>query len=58
MRAWSSPDVPRLPVTGPVVRLHDTATGSLVETRPEGPARLYAPPRPVVVRAHTSTAWA
>ena len=41
MRAWSSPDVPRLPVTGPVVRLHDTATGALVETRPEGPARLY-----------------
>ncbi|WP_210503753.1 cysteine--1-D-myo-inosityl 2-amino-2-deoxy-alpha-D-glucopyranoside ligase [Nocardioides xinjiangensis] len=41
MRAWSSPDVPTLPVTGPVVRVHDTATGALVETRPEGPARMY-----------------
>lgn len=41
MRAWQSPDVPQLPVTGPVVRVHDTATGALVETRPEGPARMY-----------------
>src|SRR6188508_2091542 len=41
MRAWSSPDVPPLPVTGPVVRVHDTASDTLVETRPEGPARLY-----------------
>jgi L-cysteine:1D-myo-inositol 2-amino-2-deoxy-alpha-D-glucopyranoside ligase len=41
MRSWSSPDVPALPVAGPVVRVHDTATGELVETRPEGPARLY-----------------
>jgi L-cysteine:1D-myo-inositol 2-amino-2-deoxy-alpha-D-glucopyranoside ligase len=41
MRSWSSPDVPVLPVAGPVVRVHDTATGELVETRPEGPARLY-----------------
>ena len=41
MRAWSSPDVPRLPVTGPAVRVHDTAAGGLVETRPEGPARMY-----------------
>ena len=41
MRAWSAPDVPTLPVDGPPVRIHDTATGTLVETRPEGPARLY-----------------
>jgi L-cysteine:1D-myo-inositol 2-amino-2-deoxy-alpha-D-glucopyranoside ligase len=41
MRAWSSPDVPRLPVAGPSVRVHDTARGEVVETRPEGPARMY-----------------
>src|SRR6187455_408765 len=41
MRSWSSPEVPRLPVAGPAVRVHDTATTELVETRPEGPARLY-----------------
>src|SRR5690349_97204 len=41
MRSWSSPDVPRLPVPGPVVRVHDTATNQVVETRPEGPARMY-----------------
>ncbi|MCD6640314.1 MAG: cysteine--1-D-myo-inosityl 2-amino-2-deoxy-alpha-D-glucopyranoside ligase, partial [Nocardioides sp.] len=41
MRSWSSPDVPTLPVRGPVVRLWDTATQALVESRPEGPARLY-----------------
>lgn len=42
MRAWTAPDVPRLPVTGPPVRVHDTATGGKVEVEPgEGPARLY-----------------
>ena len=41
MRSWSSPEVPRLPVAGPAVRVHDTATGALMETRPEGSARLY-----------------
>ncbi len=41
MRAWSTPDVPSLPETGPPVRIHDTASGTLVETSPEGPARLY-----------------
>ena len=41
MRTWSAPEVPQLPVPGPAVRLHDTSTGTLVETRPEGPARLY-----------------
>jgi L-cysteine:1D-myo-inositol 2-amino-2-deoxy-alpha-D-glucopyranoside ligase len=42
MRAWPSPDLPALPVTAPPVRVHDTATGGLVETRPEdGVARMY-----------------
>jgi L-cysteine:1D-myo-inositol 2-amino-2-deoxy-alpha-D-glucopyranoside ligase len=41
MQSWSAPEVPSLPVTGPAVALHDTATGGLVETRPQGPARLY-----------------
>ncbi|MCY7402841.1 MAG: cysteine--1-D-myo-inosityl 2-amino-2-deoxy-alpha-D-glucopyranoside ligase [Nocardioides sp.] len=41
MRSWSSPEVPRLSVTGPSVRVHDTVTGQLVETRPEDSARLY-----------------
>jgi L-cysteine:1D-myo-inositol 2-amino-2-deoxy-alpha-D-glucopyranoside ligase len=41
MRAWSSPDVPQLTASGPPVRIHDTTTGELVLTRPEGPARLY-----------------
>jgi L-cysteine:1D-myo-inositol 2-amino-2-deoxy-alpha-D-glucopyranoside ligase len=41
MRAWSSPDVPDLTTSGPAVRIHDTVTGELVTTRPEGPARLY-----------------
>jgi L-cysteine:1D-myo-inositol 2-amino-2-deoxy-alpha-D-glucopyranoside ligase len=41
MRAWSSPEVPALPVRGPVVRVHDTASGELLETRPDGAARLY-----------------
>ncbi|MDF9717419.1 cysteine--1-D-myo-inosityl 2-amino-2-deoxy-alpha-D-glucopyranoside ligase [Nocardioides sp. ChNu-99] len=41
MRAWSAPDVPTLPVTGPRVSLHDTATGRLAPTEPHGPARLY-----------------
>ena len=41
MRSWSSPEVPDLPFTGPPVRIHDTSSGGVVETRPEGPARLY-----------------
>ena len=41
MRSWSAPDVPGLPVTGPEVTLHDTATGERVVVAPEGPARLY-----------------
>src|SRR5690242_21772187 len=41
MRAWPAPDLPALGVTAPPVQVHDTATGGLVETRPQGPARLY-----------------
>ncbi len=41
MRSWPAPDLPTLPVTGPEVALHDTATGGLVTPRPEGPARVY-----------------
>src|SRR5690349_24779170 len=46
MRAWPSPDLPAptrsdLSATGPAVRLHDTPTRGMVETRPSGPARLY-----------------
>ena len=42
MRAWNAPGIPVLPVTGPPVVLHDTATGGTVETSPEGgTARLY-----------------
>jgi L-cysteine:1D-myo-inositol 2-amino-2-deoxy-alpha-D-glucopyranoside ligase len=42
MRAWTSPDLPRLDhaPTGPV-RVHDTATGELVALDPRGSARLY-----------------
>src|SRR4051795_5896238 len=42
MRAWTSPDLPRLDYapTGPV-RLHDTATGEPVVLDPRGSARLY-----------------
>ena len=41
MRGWPSPDVPGLTETGPPVALHDTASGGLVTTRPDGPARMY-----------------
>lgn len=41
MRAWSSPEIPTLPVAGPPVALHDTASGGRVTTTPEGAARLY-----------------
>ena len=41
MRTWSAPEVPALPVQGPAVSLFDTATRELVETRPDGAARLY-----------------
>jgi L-cysteine:1D-myo-inositol 2-amino-2-deoxy-alpha-D-glucopyranoside ligase len=46
MRAWPAPDLPALhlsglPVRGPEVRVHDTATGGLLEIRPTGAARMY-----------------
>jgi L-cysteine:1D-myo-inositol 2-amino-2-deoxy-alpha-D-glucopyranoside ligase len=41
MRAWQSPEIPTLSVPGPPVAVHDTATGRLVTTSPQGPARLY-----------------
>ncbi len=42
MRSWSAPAVPRLPVTGPEVRLHDSATRGVVTTRPSNStARFY-----------------
>ena len=43
MRAWVSPSIPSLQAFGaaPAVRIHDTATGDLVTTRPDGPARMY-----------------
>lgn len=41
MRGWPSPEIPRLPVQGPPVQVHDTSTGALVTTAPQGPARLY-----------------
>ncbi len=41
MRTWTAPEVPTLPARGPEVRLFDTATGGLVETSPDGAARMY-----------------
>src|SRR3982750_3237000 len=41
MRSWPAPEIPTLPVTGPPVSLHDTATGARVTAQPDGAARLY-----------------
>ena len=42
MRAWPAPELPDLDVSGPPVRLHDSASGALVDVTPvQGPARLY-----------------
>ncbi len=41
MRAWTSPDVPRLPVLEPEVRVFDTSAGTVVPTSPQDAARLY-----------------
>ncbi|MFJ9316027.1 cysteine--1-D-myo-inosityl 2-amino-2-deoxy-alpha-D-glucopyranoside ligase [Pimelobacter simplex] len=41
MRAWNAPGLPALPVSGPPVVLHDTATGDKVSSQPDGAARLY-----------------
>ncbi|ANH39741.1 L-cysteine:1D-myo-inositol 2-amino-2-deoxy-alpha-D-glucopyranoside ligase [Nocardioides dokdonensis FR1436] len=42
MRAWSAPEMPTLPVTGPAVSLHDTPSGERRTLSPDGTARLYA----------------
>jgi L-cysteine:1D-myo-inositol 2-amino-2-deoxy-alpha-D-glucopyranoside ligase len=36
MRAWSAPEIPALPVTGPAVRLFDTARNEVVAVGPTG----------------------
>ncbi len=41
MRAWPAPEMPALPVPGPDVALHDTATGRRVSTAGDGAATLY-----------------
>ena len=42
MRAWPAPDVPSVPVRGPQVRVHDSASGERVELVPAGDtARMY-----------------
>ncbi len=42
MRAWPAPELPALDVTGPRVRIHDSAAGELVLVTPSGgAARLY-----------------
>ena len=42
MRAWPAPDLPTVPVRGPQVRVHDSASGTLVElVPPSGTARMY-----------------
>jgi len=44
MRAWTSPEVPRLDRSGGAagpVRVHDTARGEVVATVPDGAARMY-----------------
>ncbi|TFB49493.1 cysteine--1-D-myo-inosityl 2-amino-2-deoxy-alpha-D-glucopyranoside ligase [Cryobacterium tagatosivorans] len=41
MRAWQRPVVPSIPGRSDAPRLHDTATGQVVEARPTDVARLY-----------------
>ncbi|RYJ06668.1 MAG: cysteine--1-D-myo-inosityl 2-amino-2-deoxy-alpha-D-glucopyranoside ligase [Actinomycetales bacterium] len=41
MRSWSGPEVPSVEGTAPVLRIHDSSTRSLVQSTPEGTARLY-----------------
>jgi L-cysteine:1D-myo-inositol 2-amino-2-deoxy-alpha-D-glucopyranoside ligase len=41
MRSWNRPDLPRVPGDAVAPLLHDTATGLLVEARPDDVARLY-----------------
>jgi L-cysteine:1D-myo-inositol 2-amino-2-deoxy-alpha-D-glucopyranoside ligase len=39
--SWPAPLLPTLPGTGPVLRLHDTARGEVVDTNPGQTARMY-----------------
>lgn len=41
MLPWTSPELPRLPGSGPPLRLYDTATRELRPTAPERTARMY-----------------
>jgi L-cysteine:1D-myo-inositol 2-amino-2-deoxy-alpha-D-glucopyranoside ligase len=41
MLAWPAPAVPRLPGSGPALRIHDTAVGGPVTSAPTGVARMY-----------------
>jgi L-cysteine:1D-myo-inositol 2-amino-2-deoxy-alpha-D-glucopyranoside ligase len=43
MQAWTEPDIPVVPGPARRLRLHDTASGELVEVPPaaDGPARMY-----------------
>jgi len=41
MRAWQRPVVPSIPGRSSAPRLHDTATGQVIEARPADVARLY-----------------
>ncbi|WP_311210031.1 MULTISPECIES: cysteine--1-D-myo-inosityl 2-amino-2-deoxy-alpha-D-glucopyranoside ligase [unclassified Aeromicrobium] len=45
MRAWTGPEIPTIDPAArdemPTLRLHDTRSGSLVDSAPEGTARLY-----------------
>jgi L-cysteine:1D-myo-inositol 2-amino-2-deoxy-alpha-D-glucopyranoside ligase len=39
--AWPAPLLPTLPGVGPVLKLHDTARGEIVDTGPDRTARMY-----------------
>ena len=41
VEAWTAPDVPSLPGSGPVLRVHDTAAGELRPLAPGPVARMY-----------------
>jgi L-cysteine:1D-myo-inositol 2-amino-2-deoxy-alpha-D-glucopyranoside ligase len=41
MQSWSAPSVPTLPLRGPAVSVHDTASGAAALTDPGPEARLY-----------------
>jgi L-cysteine:1D-myo-inositol 2-amino-2-deoxy-alpha-D-glucopyranoside ligase len=41
VKSWNRPDVPRLPGTGEIPRIWDTASGGIAEARPDGIAAIY-----------------